>query len=338
MDTKERFELVKRNTEEILGEDDLKRMLEEGEKISAYYGVAPTGPVHIGYFATLGKIFDLMKAGIKIKILIADLHAALDDLKSPWSEIYKRAEYCKKCFELAFPWKEKLKFVLGSDFQLGHEYQYDVLRLSSLSTITRAKRATSEVTRMKNPKVSELIYPIMQTLDEQYLDVNMQLGGIDQRHIMAFAREYLPKIGYKARVEMMMPLIVSLKGPEVKMSASIPGTHIKIYESKETTEEKIRKTYCPEKQVKDNPILQICKFIIFPIKNKIKIERDKRYGGNVSFDTYAKLERAYAKGELYPLDLKNAVAEELINIFKKARLYFEKNTDKLKNLGKEFLP
>ena len=79
--------------------------------------------------------------------------------------------------------------------------------MSTIATVDRATRAASEVTRMKNPKVSELIYPIMQALDEEYLDVDIQLGGIDQRHIFAFAREYMPAIGYRSRIEVMTPLV-----------------------------------------------------------------------------------------------------------------------------------
>jgi len=203
----DRLNLIKRNTAEIITEKELEELLLKKKYITAYYGTAPTGPVHIGHLATLIKVFDFSEAGIKTKILIADLHAALDDLKSPWSEINKRAEYYKKCIELALPWRKKPRFILGSDFQLNYEYMLDVLKLSSLTTVTRAKRAASEVCRLKEPKVSEMIYPLMQALDEQYLDVDIQLGGMDQRHIMAFAREFLPKIDYKARVEIINNII-----------------------------------------------------------------------------------------------------------------------------------
>ena len=41
------------------------------------------------------------------------------------------------------------------------------------------------------------------------------------------------------------------------------------------------------------------------------IRREDKHGGDVSFMNYKELEEAYAKQEVYPLDLKNAVAEEL---------------------------
>lgn len=333
----DRLELIKRNTEEILIEEELKNLLNSKKKISAYFGIAPTGPFHTGYICSLSKIFDLEKAGISTKILLADIHSALDDLKTQWVDLNKKAEYYKKCVELAFPWEEKPKFVLGSDYQLKAEYQLDVLKISSMSTVARATRAASEVTRMKNPKVSELIYPIMQALDEEYLGVDIQLGGVDQRHIMAFAREYLPKLGYKPRVEVMTPLVVSLKGPGVKMSASIPESHIKIYDSEEQIKNKIKNAYCIAGEVNGNPILELTKFIVFPIKGKFKIERDKKFGGDMIYKEYKQVEGDFASKKLHPLDLKNALTKELIDSFSKARNYFDKNKDILKELGNEFL-
>ena len=336
MDLNQKFELVKRNTQEILTENELKELL-KNKKITSYYGTAPTGPFHIAYLVPLSKLFDFDKAGIKNKILIANIHAALDDLKTGWDRIDLVGSYYKKCIELAFPWDKKPGFVYGSSFELKDKYVLDILKLSTITTVARSTRAASEVTRMKNPKVSELIYPLMQALDEEYLDVDIQLGGIDQRHILAYAREFLPSIGYKQRVEIMTPLIASLKGPGTKMSASIKESHIKIYDNEEDIKSKIKNAYCPEGVIAENPVLQLAKFIVFPVNKKIKITRDKKYGGDVLFKEYADLEKDFASKKLHPADLKMAVSSEVINIFSKARKYFEKNRDILKELGDNFI-
>ncbi len=333
----DKFNLVKQNTVEIFTEDDLRELIKNKKNPKAYWGVAPTGPIHIGYLASLTKIFDLEKAGIQTKIMVADVHAAMDDLKSPWEEIEKRRKYYKLCIENAFNWKKKPKIIFGSDFQFNKKYYSDLLKLSTMTTINRAKRAASTVVRMKSPKVSEVIYPLMQTLDEEHLDVDMQIAGEDHRQLLAFAREYLPKLGYKSRVEVMTPLVMGLKGPGVKMSASIPETSLKVYESEESIKEKIKKAYCPEGIVKDNPILQLCKYVVFPIKDKIKIERDEKYGGDLKFQFYNVLEHKFKEKEIHPLDLKNALTKNLIEIFSNSRKCFEKNKDILKELGDEFL-
>lgn len=336
MDVNKRFELITRNTVEVLTEEDLKNKLNSKKQLSAYLGIATTGPFHMGYLIPLGKLFDFSKAGIKNKILIADVHAVLDDQKSKWEELDKKAIYYQKCIELTFPWENKPSFVKGSSFQLTKNYQLDVLKMSTHTTIARATRAASEVTRMKNPKVSELIYPIMQALDEEYLDVDIQLGGSDQRHIMAYAREFLTILGYKPRVEVMTPLVTSLKGPGVKMSASIPESSIKIYESEESIKNKISKAHCPQGVVLDNSILQLAKYIIFPISGKLKIERNPKFGGDILYNDYTVLEKDFADKNLHPQDLKNTISEELIEIFKKVRNYFDKHKDILKELGENY--
>lgn len=333
-----RLSLISRNTEEILTLDELRGLVKSNNRISAYYGTAPTGPVHLGYLIPLSKVFDFSKAGVDTKILLADIHAVLDDRKSKWEELDRKFEYYKKCIELAFNWEKVPVFVRGSSFQLSKEYMTDVLKLSSMTTVNRAMRAASEVTRMKEPKVGELIYPIMQSLDEQYLNVDIQLAGIDQRHIMAFAREYLELIGYRRRVEVMTPIMVSLQGPGAKMSASVPLTHIKVYESEESLRSKMNKAYCPEGVVKDNPILQLAKFLIFSTEQSLLIERDKKFGGDLRVKSYEELETAFKSKKLHPADLKKAVAEYLVSSFDKARLYFESNRDMLSNLGENFLP
>jgi tyrosyl-tRNA synthetase len=53
------------------------------------------------------------------------------------------------------------------------------------------------------------------------------------------------------------------------------------------------------------------RIIIFPLDGKFEIKRDKKFGGDVSFDIYEGLEKAYSRGEVHPLDLKNAVVEGL---------------------------
>ncbi len=339
MNVEERFELIKRNTLEIITEEDLRTLLNEKKSPSVYIGRATTGPLHLGHLIAIGKLFDFMNAGVEVKILLADVHAALDDLKAKWEELDKRVEYTRKCIELAFDWGDrKPVFVKGSDYQLNRDYLLDMLKMSTITTVERATRAASEVTRMKNPKVSELIYPIMQALDEQYLDVDIQLGGNDQRHIFVFDRDYLPQLGYRKRVEVMTPLVASLLGPGTKMSSSVPSSHIKVYDSEENLRKKINSAYCPEGVVKDNLVLQMVKFLVFPMDGKFEVSRPQKFGGDAVFESYADMEKAFTDKKLHPADLKKALAEYLVARLAPAREYFEKHRDVLEELGPEFLP
>jgi len=82
------------------------------------------------------------------------------------------------------------------------------------------------------------IYPLMQALDEEYLDVDVQYGGLDQRKIFVLAGELLPKIGYKKRVHVMTPLVPGLIGE--KMSSSSEGSKVDLLDGPEIVRKKIK--------------------------------------------------------------------------------------------------
>lgn len=67
--------------------------LVENNNINVYFGTAPTGRIHIGYLIYLMKVADMLNAGCRVKILFADLHAMLDNLKSTPNLIRHRTQY-----------------------------------------------------------------------------------------------------------------------------------------------------------------------------------------------------------------------------------------------------
>lgn len=323
----ERFNAVVRNTEEVVTRKELRSLLENKKHFNFYYGTAPTGPFHLGYLIPLGKIVDCMKSGGNAVILIADYHAYLDDKKTPWEEMEIRSRYYQKCIELILREDAKeITFIKGSGYQTESAYTQDLLKTAALVTTVRARRAASEVTRMKNPKVSELIYPIMQSLDVKYLESDIVMGGIDQRHIYMLSREILPQVGYEKPICVFTPLIMSLKGPGVKMSASEPGTHLRVHESEEDLKKLIQGAYCPPTEP-SNPITEICRLIILPLMDKITIDRSEKYGGYKEYDDSRVLVKDYLAGDLHPADLKEGVFEALRKLFKPVRDYFDSHPD-----------
>lgn len=327
----EKLKIIKRNTEEIVTEKELIALLEREKSFKFYHGIAPTGPFHIGYLVPLGKVIDCIKAGGEAIILIADYHAYLDDQKTPWEKIENRATYCQRCIELTLKdYLDKIEIVRGSTYQTKKEYVEDVFKAAAWVTIERAKRAASQVCRMRKPKVSELLYPIMQVIDVKALGVDMAIGGIDQRHIYMLGRDVIfPKLGLKPEIDIFTPLIASLRKTEEKMSSSIPGSHIKVHDSPETIITLVSKAYCPPAVSEKNPIIDIAKHIIFPLRGLLYIEREEKYGGPVEYRNYEKLENDYINGKLHPRDLKNGVARTLIDMFKDVRKFFEKHEDLL---------
>lgn len=320
LSVEERFNLIKRNTEEIVTESELKELLKKKEKPVVYLGTAITGRPHLAYFLWVLKLSDFLKAGFKVKILLADLHGALDG--TPWVILDKRYDYYEKIIPLMFEAIEvdvkNLEFVKGSEFELKPEYMYDVLQVSSLASIHDLKKAASEVVKFgDNPKFSGLVYPIMQMIDEQYLGVDVQYGGADQRKILMFAREYHQKIGYKPRVEVMTPLIQGLVGK--KMSASDEKSKIDLLDDEKTIRSKIQNAECAAGNP-DNGIMAFLKYVIMTIKQnkreKFVVNRDKKYGGNLVYRDYKEIEKDFMDKKIHPLDLKNAVTDEIIEILR----------------------
>ena len=323
MKPKERFDLITRNLQEIITEEELKDLLGKGKEISVYWGTMPTGSISVAYFFPMLKIADFLKAGLKVKILLADLHAALDGV--PWELLDKRTEYYKRAIVLIIETIgvdiNKLEFVKGSNTQLNGKYFEDVLRLSMTSTIRNCKKSASEVVKMTdNPLLGNLIYPIMQALDEEYLKVDIQYAGVDQRKIMVYARENLLKIGYKPRIELMSPMIRGLVGE--KMSSSIEATKIDLLDSEDNVKKKINGAECTEGNP-DNGIMSLLKYLIMILKKDRKesltIERSVKFGSNIKYSSYEEIETDFKAKKLHPLDLKNAVAKELNLLLKNFR-------------------
>ena len=84
----------------------------------------------------------------------------------------------------------------------------------------------------------------------------------------------------------------------------------------------MKNAFCSEKEIEFNPVLDWAKNLIFTNFSKLEIKRPAKFGGNVSFNSYGKLEEAFAKGKLHPMDLKNAVSEALIKLLEPARKHF----------------
>lgn len=323
----EKYELITRNLQEVVGTERLKAILKERD-LKIYWGTATTGKPHIAYFVPMSKISDFLKAGCEVTVLFADLHAYLDNMKAPWALLAKRTDYYEKVIQSALlsigVSIEKLKFVRGSDYQLSREYTLDMYKLSSLVSEHDAKKAGAEVVKQsQNPLISGLLYPGLQALDEQYLQCDAQFGGIDQRKIFMFAEEYMPKLGYQKCVHLMNPMVPGLTG--TKMSSSEENSKIDMLDSAAQVKKKIKSAFCEPGNCENNGILAFAKHVLFPLSksNKLVIERKEEWGGNLEYSNYAELEKAFADQSLHPGDLKGGIEKQLNALLAPMRKDFE---------------
>ncbi len=316
MDIEQRLQLVLRNAEEVVTEEELRELLESSSRPRAYVGYEPSGEIHLGHMVTVQKLMDLQRAGFEVVVLLADVHAYLNE-KGDFEEIAEIARYNRDAFIALGLDETRAKFVLGSEYQLERDYVLDVLKLARITTLNRARRSMDEVSRRKeDPMVSQMIYPLMQALDIAHLSVDLAVGGMDQRKIHMLARENLPRLGYKAPVCLHTPIISGLDGE--KMSSS-KGNYISVRDPPEVVEEKIRKAYCPAGVIEGNPIVEMARYFIFPRFGELVVEREEKFGGDVIYRSFDELRKDFEERRLHPLDLKRAVARYLNQILEGAR-------------------
>ena len=312
----DRLALIKRNTEEIVTQEELERLLETKESPTAYVGYEPSGKIHMGHVLTVNKLVDLQNAGFEVTVLLADVHAYLNE-KGTMEEVREIADFNKECFIALGLEEGKTNFVYGSDYQLEPDYMLSVLKLARSTTLNRAKRSMDEVSRSADkPMVSQMVYPLMQAVDIAMLGVDVAVGGIDQRKIHMLAREGLPGLGYKAPICIHTPILLGLDGK--KMSSS-SNNFISMDDTGKAVKKKVNKAFCPEGDIMDNPVLALFKYHIMPRFEEITIHRPEKYGGDLHYPTYEQLEAGFASKELHPMDLKAGASDYMNRILEPVR-------------------
>lgn len=346
MDIEKKLELIKKVGEEIITEEELRQLLEKKEHPVAYDGFEPSGIAHLGSGLLRAiNLRDLLKAGIEFKFLIADWFAWINNkFGGDLEKIQAAGKYLIEVWKACGVDLKKVNVAWTSEIVKDPEYWKLVINISKLTTIDRMKRASTIMGRRENEMqyTAQLFYPAMQTADPFYLNVDICQLGIDQRKCGILSREVGPRLNLWKPVCVYHHLLIGLQGPvkmggvEIKkeldleifskMAKSIPKTCIFVHDTAEKIQEKIKVAFCPEKIVVNNPIMEICKYIIFREFKALEIERPLKFGGNLEVKSYEELERLYKEGEIHPLDLKNSVAEALEKLIKPIREYFEKNS------------
>lgn len=343
MDLERKIELITRPpTEEVLTIEELRRLLESNEHPGHYIGFEISGLLHLGNFIVSGfKINDLLKAGVRCQVFLADWHSFINNkFDGDWEKILTATKYYEKAFKFFCPGVE---VVVGSElYHNNDEYWKNLLRFSKHMTLNRTLRCLTIMGRNENEKLdlSQYFYPPMQATDVHEIGADIPHGGIDQRKAHILAREIFPKMGWKKPVAVHHHVLMGIAEPvklrtkdkleqvvASKMSKSKPWTALFIHDTQEEIKNKLRKAWCPERQAEMNPVLEIAKHVIFHESKIINVERPAKFGGNITFESYEQLEKAYVQGELHPMDLKNCIAEKIAAILEPVRKYFENNKE-----------
>jgi tyrosyl-tRNA synthetase len=347
LDIETKIELICRPpTEEVLTIEDLRQLLETEEHPIAYNGWEPSGLVHLGTGVICAyKIKDFVEAGMRFKAYLSTWHAWLNNkLGGNLKLIKKAADLFKHSWiALGVP-EDKVEFIYSDELYNNLSYWTKTITMAKNLTIARTRR-TLEIAGRKETEghyVSDFLYTPMQVADIFHMEVKICQLGMDQRKGNVVARELGERLGFWKPVCVHHHLLQGLQKPALwpipegkekealasaKMSKSSPETCVFIYDSPEEIKQKTARAFCPEKTVEFNPIVDICKHIIFREEERFTVNRPAKYGGNIEFQSFQELKTVYRRGDLHPQDLKNAVAEELAKILEPVRTYFENNRE-----------
>lgn len=347
--------------EEIIKEEELISLLENEQSAKHYIGFEISGKLHIGSgIMTALVIKELQKLGVECNILLADWHTWINDKLGGDMDVIKEVAvgYFKDAITASLLCVEadadKVNFILGSEFYNNNdEYWQSLVDICKNLTLARVNKSSTIMGRAQgeNQIFARLLYPPMQVNDIFSIGTHIAHAGMDQRKAHVIAREVAtslkinPLTGSDGQpikpVALHHHLILGLEKPskwpieddselrsilsELKMSKSKPNSAVFITDTNEEIRKKIKMAFCPEGEVKFNPILDWAKYLIFKRgKDNFTVQRDEKWGGNLEFNNYEDLEIAFQNKDLHPTDLKEALADEIIELLEPAKKYFSK--------------
>ncbi|MBI2099765.1 MAG: tyrosine--tRNA ligase [Candidatus Vogelbacteria bacterium] len=218
-------ELLTRGIERIYpSKEALEKVLATGKKLKIYFGIDPTGPLHIGHGANLLKLREFQDVGHEIIILIGDFTAMIGDPTDKMAARVKLSQeqvkenfknYQDQISKILDP--EKTKFKFNSEWL--NKLSLDrILELSSEFTAGQMFERDMFQERVKHEKpiyLHEFLYPLMQAYDAVMLDVDVQIGGNDQTFNMLAGRTLMRKLKNKEKFVIATKLLVDPTGKKM---------------------------------------------------------------------------------------------------------------------------
>lgn len=231
--------LIRRGTEEIIQEEDLRKKLELGRPLRIKAGFDPTAPdLHLGHTVLINKLKVFQDLGHTIVFLIGDFTGMIGDpsgksaTRPPLTreDVLANAEtYKEQVFKILDPAKTEVRFnsewmnQLGANKMIELAGKYTVARM--LERDDFAKRFAGE----QSIAIHEFLYPLVQGYDSVALDADIEFGGTDQTFNLLMGRTLQRQYGQEAQVCITVPLLEGLDGVQ-KMSKSL-GNYVGVTEA-----------------------------------------------------------------------------------------------------------
>ena len=240
------LEIIKRNTVQIISEEELNKKMESGKKLKIKLGADPSRPdLHLGHTVVLRALKEFQKMGHEVIFVIGDYTGMIGDPSGKnktrpaltFEETRKSGEtYFKQVTKILD--KEKTKITYNSEW-LSRLNLKEVIELASKYTVARILEREDFKNRYENNlplSIHELLYPLMQGYDSVALQADIEIGGTDQTFNLLVGRELQKEFFQEPQIVITFPLLVGLDGKN-KMSKSLDN-YIGIDEKPEIMYEK----------------------------------------------------------------------------------------------------
>lgn len=221
---------IKRGTDEVIVEEDLRAKLESGKKLVVKAGFDPTAPdLHLGHTVLLNKMKQFQDLGHQVVFLIGDFTGMIGDptgksaTRPPLTEeqVLTNAEtYKEQVFKILDPAKTQVRFNSEWMSKLGAQ---DMIKLAGQYTVARMLERDDFSKRFKSEQsiaIHEFLYPLVQGYDSVALNADVELGGTDQKFNLLMGRTLQKQFGQAPQTIITVPILEGLDGVQ-KMSKSL---------------------------------------------------------------------------------------------------------------------
>lgn len=227
------MDLIKRDTTEIIPEDDLVRKIEKSiqtkKPLNIKLGCDPSRPdLHLGHSVVLRKLRQFQMLGHQAILIIGDFTGMIGDPTGknktrPPLTLEETRKNGQSYFEQATKIlsAQRITMLYNSEWLAKMSFA-DVTHLASKYTVARMLERDDFFSRYKAGEpisMHEFLYSLAQAMDSVVVKADVELGGSDQKFNLLVGRDIQREFGQEPQVILTMPLLVGTDGVE-KMSKS----------------------------------------------------------------------------------------------------------------------
>lgn len=339
------------DVEEVVGVEHLIDALHHGSShggdgvLRCYVGFEPSGKAHIGWKVLALQLRRMLDANANVMVFLADWHAWVNDkFNGDMDAIQTTGVYMQETFRALLdhpPEGEgpgELQFKWASDLMKSSDYWARVLRCSKGATLAMVRKTFTIMGRdeaSSDHDLSKFYYPAMQAADIFEMDIDIAIGGMDQRKAHMFMRDVASKYGWAKATCLHTPIISSLKTSgarmesfDHKMSKSDPNGALLLHDTPEQIRKKMRKAYISPDDPQ-SPVYELAEHILLPEFGEIVVTPNPKFGQPSTWTDLEAFRAAVMDGTLHPLDAKFGVGDGLAKGLEALAAHFEAHPETL---------